>query len=84
LYNILARPEPSGVFQSREEDLMFRTFGWPELLIVLAVVVLIFGATKLPQLGRAIGKTIRGFRQSLSGEGEEEEEEDKPKKKGQG
>ncbi len=61
---------------------MFRTFGWPELLIVLAVVLLIFGATRLPQLGRAIGKTIRGFRESLSGEeGEEETDEPGPKDK---
>jgi sec-independent protein translocase protein TatA len=58
---------------------MFRTFGWPELLIILAIVFLIFGAARLPQLGRAIGKTIRGFRQSMSGEEGEEEEQDPDK-----
>jgi sec-independent protein translocase protein TatA len=33
-----------------------------ELLIVLAIVVLLFGATRLPQLGRALGETVRNFK----------------------
>lgn len=44
---------------------MFRQFGWMELLIVLSVALLIFGPSKLPQLGQAIGQTIRGFRESM-------------------
>jgi sec-independent protein translocase protein TatA len=36
--------------------------GLPELLIVLAIVVLIFGANKLPDLGRGIGKGIKNFK----------------------
>jgi len=50
----------------------FRQFGWMELLIVLAIALLIFGPSKLPQLGRAIGRTIRQFRKSISGEEPEE------------
>lgn len=46
---------------------MFRTFGWPELLLILGIVLLIFGASRLPQLGKAIGKTIHNFRESLEG-----------------
>ena len=46
---------------------MFRQFGVPELAIILTIALLIFGPSKLPQLGQAIGKTIRGFRQSMSG-----------------
>jgi len=53
---------------------MFRQFGWLELLVVLLIALLIFGPTKLPQLGKAIGKTIREFRKSMSSKGEEEEE----------
>jgi sec-independent protein translocase protein TatA len=34
----------------------------PELLIILAIVVLIFGANKLPELGRGIGKGIKNFK----------------------
>ena len=36
--------------------------GIPELLIVLAIIVLIFGASRLPELGRGIGKGIRNFK----------------------
>lgn len=36
--------------------------GIPELLIILAIVVLIFGATRLPELGRGIGRGIRNFK----------------------
>ncbi len=42
--------------------------GVPELLIILVIVVLIFGVGRLPQLGDALGKGIRNFRQSLRGE----------------
>ena len=45
---------------------MFRQFGWGELLIVLLIVLLIFGPSKLPQLAEAIGKTIRELRQGLA------------------
>jgi sec-independent protein translocase protein TatA len=34
----------------------------PELLIILAIIVLIFGANKLPELGRGIGKGIKNFK----------------------
>jgi sec-independent protein translocase protein TatA len=36
--------------------------GMPELLIILAIIVLIFGANKLPELGRGIGKGIKNFK----------------------
>ena len=44
--------------------------GIPELLIVLAIVLLIFGAGKLPAIGGALGKTIKNFRRSASGKEE--------------
>lgn len=44
--------------------------GVPELLIILAVALLIFGPKHLPKLGRAMGKTIKGLRDGLnSGDG---------------
>jgi sec-independent protein translocase protein TatA len=46
-------------------------FGWQELLIILAIVVLLFGATRLPQLGKSIGQSIRGFRSGLKGDEQE-------------
>ncbi len=36
--------------------------GLPELLIILVIVVVIFGATRLPQLGKGLGEGIRNFR----------------------
>jgi sec-independent protein translocase protein TatA len=45
----------------------------PELLLILLVVVLLFGANKLPQLGQGLGETIRGFRKALR-EGHKDEE----------
>jgi sec-independent protein translocase protein TatA len=45
--------------------------GLPELLIILTIVVLIFGANKLPELGRGIGKGIKNFKDATK-EGTEE------------
>jgi sec-independent protein translocase protein TatA len=36
--------------------------GIPELVIILFIVILIFGASRLPEIGRGIGKGIRNFR----------------------
>jgi sec-independent protein translocase protein TatA len=36
--------------------------GLPELLIILVIVILIFGANRLPEIGRGIGKGIRNFK----------------------
>ena len=36
--------------------------GIPELLIILAIIILIFGASRLPEIGRGIGKGIRNFK----------------------
>ena len=39
--------------------------GLPELLIILVIVVLIFGANRLPELGRGIGKGIKNFKEGI-------------------
>jgi sec-independent protein translocase protein TatA len=49
---------------------MFGSLGVPELLIILAIVLLIFGYSRLPQLGKGLGQGIRNFRQGLRGGGE--------------
>ena len=41
---------------------MFGRLGFPEIVIILLIVVVIFGANRLPELGRGIGKGIRNFR----------------------
>jgi sec-independent protein translocase protein TatA len=45
-------------------------FGIPELLIVLAIVVVVFGAGRLPELGGAFGKSIRNFKNASQGKDE--------------
>lgn len=42
-------------------------FGLPELLVILVIVVVIFGAGKLPQLGRGLGEGISNFRDGIKG-----------------
>jgi sec-independent protein translocase protein TatA len=42
--------------------------GVPELLLILVIVVVIFGAGRLPQLGKGIGEGIRNFKESLRGD----------------
>ena len=44
--------------------------GLPELIIILVIVLLVFGSTKLPDLARAMGKSIREFRKGQEGEDE--------------
>jgi sec-independent protein translocase protein TatA len=43
---------------------MFGRLGIPELIIILAIIILIFGANRLPEIGRGIGKGIKNFKDS--------------------
>jgi sec-independent protein translocase protein TatA len=53
-------------------------FGLPEILIILVIVVLIFGANRLPELGRGIGKGIRNFKDATKN-AQDEDTDDKDK-----
>ncbi len=44
--------------------------GPTELIIVLAIILIIFGVGRLPEIGGALGKAMRGFRSESKGEGE--------------
>ena len=46
---------------------MLGSFGLPELLVILVIVGVIFGASKLPQLGKGLGEGISNFRDGLKG-----------------
>jgi sec-independent protein translocase protein TatA len=48
-----------------------------ELVVVLAIALIVLGPKKLPEVGRSLGRGMREFKSSLSGEGEEEEPEKK-------
>ena len=46
--------------------------GIPELLIILLVIMLIFGAKRLPEIGSSLGKGIRTFKSAVTGEDDKE------------
>ena len=56
----------------------FRMGPW-EIGLILAIVLIVFGVGKLPQIGGAIGKGLRAFRKGQSGEDETDEDENKEK-----
>jgi sec-independent protein translocase protein TatA len=55
-------------------------FGWPELLVLLAIVFIIFGINKLPQLGKGLGEGIKNFKSAIKAIHEEPEDKSKQEK----
>ncbi len=54
--------------------LIFQSFGAPELLIILAIVVVLFGASRIGDIGKGVGRGIREFRREIKDETKEEED----------
>ncbi|NJL44697.1 MAG: twin-arginine translocase TatA/TatE family subunit [Leptolyngbyaceae cyanobacterium SM2_3_12] len=46
--------------------------GWTEVVVVIGLAVLVFGPKKIPELGSALGKTLRGFKDEMSQPPEED------------
>ena len=44
--------------------------GMPELIVILIIVVVLFGASRLPEIGKGVGLAIRNFKKSTSGQDE--------------
>ncbi|MFQ6126874.1 MAG: twin-arginine translocase TatA/TatE family subunit [Candidatus Heimdallarchaeota archaeon] len=42
--------------------------GWPELVLILIIIIFIFGASRITGLGKALGKAVREYREASSGE----------------
>lgn len=55
--------------------------GMQELIIILIIVVVLFGASRLPQIGEGIGKAIRNFKKSMSDSNEIDVTPKKPSEK---
>jgi len=53
--------------------------GPTELIIILVIVFLLFGASRLPQIGSGFGQAIRGFKSAVTGEDEKKEKKEKKK-----
>ena len=49
--------------------------GLPEILVVLVIALIVFGPKRLPELGRSLGKGIREFKGSVSGENDDDDED---------
>ncbi len=50
---------------------------WTEILLILFALMLLFGTTRLPQLGQSLGSAIRNFKKGFTGEGGEGEKDEK-------
>lgn len=50
-------------------------FGTPELLLILAVVVIIFGPTQIPKLAKMFGRSVKNFREGADAEGKKDDAE---------
>lgn len=53
--------------------------GWPEVVIIGIAALVIFGPKKIPEMGSALGKTLRGFKQEMNKPTSEQDEEDQDK-----
>lgn len=47
--------------------------GWQEMIIILVVLLLLFGARRLPEMGRSLGRGMREFKDAVTGQGDEPE-----------
>ncbi len=50
--------------------------GMPELLVILVIVLIVFGASRLPKIGEGLGKGIRNFKKSIKEDSEADEDGD--------
>jgi sec-independent protein translocase protein TatA len=50
--------------------------GWPEVIIIGIVAIVIFGPKKIPEIGSALGKTLRGFKEEVQNPHNENDRED--------
>jgi len=82
---LLYRPAQMPVFGRRQtgpvlEAVMIGKLGMPELLVILGIALLIFGPSKLSDLGKGLGEGIRNFKSSMGG-GHKEPENTPPAEK---
>jgi sec-independent protein translocase protein TatA len=57
------------LYTFRKGNTMLGKVGIPELVIILMIIILIFGANRLPEIGRGIGKGIRNFKDATGKDG---------------
>jgi sec-independent protein translocase protein TatA len=52
--------------------------GFPELMVILVIALIVFGPGKMPELGNSLGKAIRGFKKAMSEEEKDSADSKKP------
>ena len=52
--------------------------GAPELIVILVIALLVLGPKKLPEVGRSVGRGMREFKESLSGNDRDDDDEERP------
>jgi len=62
-----------GLFPRAQEAVMFGSLGFPEIVLILVIVILIFGTSRIPELGKGLGEGIKNFKKAIKGGGEEDE-----------
>jgi sec-independent protein translocase protein TatA len=74
----LSGPGLSGVVKGI--NMVAGVVGWPELVVILAVLLVLFGAKRLPELARSLGKSVKELQRGLDDDASEdvEEAEDTP------
>ena len=55
--------------------------GWPQIILIAVVILLLFGGKKIPELMRGLGKGAREFKEGISGDNEDDEKNKDPEKK---
>jgi len=53
------------VAKLKKEVNLFGTLGWPEIIIILIIALLLFGAKRLPEIGKSLGKAMKEFKKSF-------------------
>jgi sec-independent protein translocase protein TatA len=52
---------------------MFKTMGWPEIILLLVIVLLVFGVGRIGKIAGELGEGIRAFKEGLAGEKKDQE-----------
>ena len=58
--------------------------GMPELVVILVIALIIFGGGKLPEVGSAIGKAVKGFKQAVENDNKEKHDQGSAEKEKKG
>lgn len=64
-------------FAWRELSTIAMGFGWPEMMIIALIIVVLFGARRIPEVARGLGEGIRTFKTGLHGDDRKEVEDHK-------